>query len=245
MTRSSHPRTDANGIDRDRDPTPSRRLGQEQDIDLLRQQSENSVYTAYESLDDLCGIQGQEQDVDVDKLNDTDSDRNEMSGNLLQVHVSRPRSDDTANWLFNLAFLRYVESRGDSIDQDSESYPDSAGPSVDEDGQGSPSSQNHNNSTSRSLVLRRSSDMGMTIYSPGAATSLVKVLLSDWTVLTEGEIQTVTGDKQIPKDEEPKTFEISQEQKETICFRNTAGQKFRFPFNRVKTYEVRDPYRCR
>lgn len=87
-------------------------------------------------------------------------------------------------------------------------------------------------------MIRDPSEIQIALYNPGAASSLVKELLADWTVLTEKEIESVTDDSQGSKQKEEKASNESQEVKEILFFTDAVGRKFTFPFHRVKEYEV-------
>lgn len=82
--------------------------------------------------------------------------------------------------------------------------------------------------------------MSMAIYDPGAASSVVKELLADWTVLTEKEIESTTGDRQFPEEKKVKPSEGSRKKDAFILFKDAVSRKFKFPFYQVEKYEVYD-----
>ncbi|KAH8683992.1 hypothetical protein BGZ61DRAFT_549741, partial [Ilyonectria robusta] len=207
------------------------------DIHLLVQQSENLAFTAHQSLVDLSETQDQYLNIDAEKPNHLSSDQKNEAISQLQLQVSRQRSNDTADWLFDLVFLPYAQSCVDPSDQNSTNLPSNSTMSdIDED----PQEQSSTNecSTGKSAVIRDPSAMQIALYNPGAASSLVKELLADWTVLTEKEIESVTSDSQSSEQEEAKTSNESEKTKEFIYFEDAVGRRYTFPFYRVKSYQV-------
>ena len=97
--------------------------------------------------------------------------------------------------------------------------------------------ENHKGSSSHSIVSGPL-ETGMAIYEPGAAASVVKELLADWTVLTEKEIESTTGDEQRPEQKEADTSEGSQYKDAFIFFKDVLGRKFKLPFYQVENSEV-------
>ncbi|KAH6894640.1 hypothetical protein B0T10DRAFT_258214 [Thelonectria olida] len=209
---------------------------QEQDIQLLRQQSENLAFAARQSLADLSS---QNCDADPEESTDAGSDQGDETSTQLQVY--RQRSDDTANWLFDLVFSSYAQSCADASVQEEDrdstnSDSSSATSSMDEHAQ-EHSSKNSEHSTSHKVVPRGPAEMKMAIYEPGAASSLVKELIADWTLLTEKEIESITSDEQSSKEKEAQVSAESKKDDRFIQFKDAVGRKFKFPFHRVKTWE--------
>ncbi|KAH7274948.1 hypothetical protein B0J15DRAFT_473864 [Fusarium solani] len=210
---------------------------QEQDIFLLRQQSENLAYAAHQSVVNLSESHSQQYDSDWEQPSNTCSDQNNETGTQLQVWMSRQESDGTANWLLDLIFSPYVQARMDSSAQSStNSGAESAASDSDNDAQEQPL-ENHKGSASHSIVVSGPSEMGMAIYEPGAAASVVKELLADWTVLTEKEIESTTGDGQCPEQKEADTSERSQNKDAFIFLKDAVGRKFKLPFYQVEKFE--------
>ncbi|KAL6408842.1 hypothetical protein AUP68_07788 [Ilyonectria robusta] len=190
----------------------------------------------HQSLVDLSETQDQYLNIDAEKPNHLSSDQKNEAVSQLQLQVSRQRSDDTADWLFDLVFLPYAQSCVDPSDQNSTNLPSNSTMSdIDED----PQEQSSTNecSTGKSAVIRDPSAMQIALYNPGAASSLVKELLADWTVLTEKEIESVTSDSQSSEQEEAKTSNESEKTKEFIYFEDAVGRRYTFPFYRVKSYQ--------
>ncbi|KAL6353620.1 hypothetical protein LRP88_14118 [Fusarium phalaenopsidis] len=209
---------------------------QEQDIFLLRQQSENLAYAADQSVVNLSESQSQQCDSDLEQPSNACSDENNETGTQLQVRMSGQGSDGTANWLLDLVFSPYVQARMDSSVQSStNSGADSAAPDSDNDAQEQPL-ENHKGSASHSMISGPS-ETGMAIYEPGAAASVVKELLADWTALTEKEIESTTGDGQRPEPKEADTSEGSQNKDAFVFLKDAVGRKFKLPFYQVEKFE--------
>ncbi|KAH6962072.1 hypothetical protein BKA56DRAFT_499202 [Ilyonectria sp. MPI-CAGE-AT-0026] len=209
---------------------------QKNDISLLRQQAENLAFAAHQSLVDLSESQA-ECITDSEQPNGTDSDDKSETTSQLQVQVYKKKSDDTNDWIFDLVFLSYAQSCADPSNQESAGLSsNSTVPEIDEDAQGL--SSKNERSTGKMAMIRDPSEIQIALYNPGAASSLVRELLADWTVLTEKEIESVTDDSQGSKQKEEKTSNESQEVKEIVYFTDAVGRKFTFPFHRVKEYEV-------
>ncbi|KAJ3530579.1 hypothetical protein NM208_g9264 [Fusarium decemcellulare] len=199
------------------------RKEREQDIALYRQQAENLAYTACQSLVDLS-----------DGPDDSSSDHNNATGLQLQVQVFREGSDDTVNWLFDLVFSAYAQSFMDPVAQDS-TKSDKSTSDLDEDAE-EPAFENKEHVTSHSVVERGPPEMIRTIYNPGAASSLIKELLAEWTLLVEKEIESTTDDRPEPEQKEANVPENPQAGA-LIYFKDAVGRKFKFPFHRVKSYK--------
>lgn len=195
------------------------------------------AFTAHQSLVDLSESQDQYLNVDAEKPNHLSSDQKNEAVSQLQLQLSRQRSDDTADWLFDLVFLPYAQSCVDPSDRNSANVPSNSTISdIDEDAQ--EQSSRNERSTGKSAVIRDPSAMQLALYNPGAASSLVKELLADWTVLTEKEIESVTSDSQSSEQEEAKAPNESEKTNEFIYFEDALGRKYTFPFYCVKKYQV-------
>ncbi|RSL49419.1 hypothetical protein CEP54_012448 [Fusarium duplospermum] len=208
---------------------------QEQDIYLLRQQSENLAYAAHQSIVDLSERQTQHCDSDLELPSDARSDHSNKTGTQLQVQTSRKRSNDTANWLLDLIFSPYVQARMDFGVQSSGT--DSATSDVENDVQERTSKSRKRGTHHHSIGAPSPPETRMAIYDPGAATSVVKELLADWTVLTVKEIESTTGDKPCPEQKEASASEESQNMDEFISFTDALSRKFKFPFYKVEKFE--------
>ncbi|RSL82859.1 hypothetical protein CEP51_004873 [Fusarium floridanum] len=207
---------------------------QEQEIYLLRQQSENLAYAAHQSIVDLSERKTQHCDSDLELPSDTRSDHTNKSSTQLQIQMSRKRSDDTAKWLLDLIFSPYVQARMDFSAQSSDT--DSEASDLENDFQEHISKNRKGNKHHR-IEVSGSSETRMAIYDPGAATSVVKELLADWTVLTVKEIESTAGERPSPEEKDASASEEPQNKDEFISFTDALSRKFKFPFYKVEKFE--------
>lgn len=212
-------------------------LSQNQDIMLLRQQSENLAYNACQSLVDLSNNQDQSCDSDHEQPDDAIPNQYDASNSLLEVQTREGKSHKTGDWLYDLVFLPYALSCIDPSTQDPANSPNDTTASDTEEynEKQSPSdmlSMDHNS------LAPNPSTMQMAICNPGAATSLITELLADWTALSEKEIQSITSDAQAPESKGSNDVKDPENVGEMIQFEDAVGRKFLFPFYRVKKYKV-------
>ncbi|KAK7421610.1 hypothetical protein QQX98_002077 [Neonectria punicea] len=123
---------------------------------------------------------------------------------------------------------------GPNTQSPTNSRPGSATSEIDLDAQ-EEDPENNTRNTSQSVVVRGLPEMKVAIYDPGVASSIIEELLADWTVLTGKEIESVTNKK--PGHEQKET-DASHKEEGILHFQDAVGRKFKFPFYRVKTWEV-------
>ncbi|KAI8628741.1 hypothetical protein F5Y19DRAFT_112493 [Xylariaceae sp. FL1651] len=207
------------------------------DAALARQQAENMVQVSYHSLRELTA-----ERFDATPQGDSDeeneSEHDEDSSNQ-QVQACTTQSRDNAIWLYDLVFSTAVEATHESAqvgqDQTPSSDSESSHLSRDED-QGAA----RNRQSSRALILRQDSPMEQLralAKRPPAASTVVNELLSEWTTLTEDEIEGISSIEQKAKKSSDKPRSSSEDDEvQMVMFEDAIGRKFELPFHLIREW---------
>lgn len=224
------------------------------DIALARHQAENMVQNSYYSLQSLVAV-GQtapQIPVDDDNKHEDESD-GEVSNN--RVEVRNEQSDDTAVWLYDLVFSTAIEACDDAglikpVDSSSHggiSYKqEPKGPNEISESNSDPSVVAFHKNTGSELLQVISQ------RSPPVA-SVVNELLSEWTTLTEDEIEgnegKEKGKEKRKENEDNDMAKIKRSESsidkgvQMVPLTCAVGRKFRLPFHLIQKWSVSDATR--
>ncbi|KAF9773253.1 hypothetical protein IL306_008976 [Fusarium sp. DS 682] len=199
-----------------------RKQKEETKVPFLRQQSENLAYKACHAIVDLSEQKCSETDGPTLQPEEDSTGGGGEDNTLIHARVSEQSSDDTVDWLYQLAFKSYVESRKDSNSLNIDNK----------------TSSNSDDATSLA-VIRTPTELQTAIYEPGASSILVNELLADWTTLSEEEITRDTKIEPNSTQEELDAHRNPKEVQQNITFTDAFGRKFKFPFSRSKIWQVK------
>ncbi|EMR72767.1 hypothetical protein UCREL1_174 [Eutypa lata UCREL1] len=208
------------------------------DVVLARQQVENMVQDSYYSLRDVVETRSYTTPVPAEEEKEEDNDNaDENSGGAAenQVEVWREQSNDTAMWLYDLVFSTAVEA---SRDTESTKTSDSPSPEALPHGQLLKEPSEASNTTLLALCQNTSmQQLQAMAQQPPPVKSVVSELLSEWTTLTEDEIEGTTAERKgkdsmagIDRSNESGVIE------DMVTFEDPKGRKFVFPFEVAKEW---------
>ncbi|KAF4342068.1 hypothetical protein FBEOM_3999 [Fusarium beomiforme] len=153
---------------------------------LLHEQTENLAYAACYYVVDLAYKKGSEEDNFWDQPADESDFKIKENNDELNIRYCR-KSDGTVEWLFELAFARFYNLRQSLESQELGNEGIHKGLDIP-----SPSFR------TRALAIRTALELKKAIHEPGEGTSLIDILLKDWTSLSEEEISG-NRDLKLPK----------------------------------------------
>lgn len=198
------------------------------------------VQDSYYSLRDVVETRSYTTPVPAEEEKEEDNDNaDENSGGAAenQVEVWREQSNDTAMWLYDLVFSTAVEA---SRDTESTKTSDSPSPEALPHGQLLKEPSEASNTTLLALCQNTSmQQLQAMAQQPPPVKSVVSELLSEWTTLTEDEIEGTTAERKgkdsmagIDRSNESGVIE------DMVTFEDPKGRKFVFPFEVAKEWSV-------
>ena len=144
-------------------PTNKKGKGKkESKIPQVRQQAENLTYAACNRITELSKQQRPHPNGSILQLENDDNAEGDEKNKLIRFRALYKSPDETATWLYNLAFEPWAQSRKDSRSQ-----------STDIRGQSS------------EITIGVPAELQTTIYEPGVSSSIVDKLLAEWTIEDE------------------------------------------------------------
>ncbi|KAI0412986.1 hypothetical protein F5X98DRAFT_379239 [Xylaria grammica] len=194
------------------------------DVVLARQQAENMVQILSHTLRELAS-----ERLILSSPPDTD-DENGGDSQAQRIRLRNPQCLDDAVWLCDLIFSTAIEATAESTESepDQESHP--GGPSVhtprenlENSPANSPSSQALGIHSELSLARLRA----LTQH-PREASTVVNELLSEWTTLTEDEIEGIGIVKQHGNNPNHTV--------QMVDFKDSVGRKYELPFELIREW---------
>ncbi|KAI0968673.1 hypothetical protein F4678DRAFT_442456 [Xylaria arbuscula] len=198
------------------------------DAILARQQAENMVQISFHSLRDL--------NHEVNHSGSPHSSDDESSGNeksqAQQVQLRTPQAFDNAMWLCDLVFSPTIEATAELTQINPGLHRSS------EDGEGSST----NNSSSQVIIPQSNSSWTrlhtLTQQQQPEGFIVINELLSEWTTLTECEIEGTDRVKRQEKILSPKPAANSADDGvQMVNFKDAVGRKFELPFHLIRDWE--------
>ncbi|RYP45445.1 hypothetical protein DL768_008213 [Monosporascus sp. mg162] len=214
-------------------PSPDLDLKSDQeDVALLRQQAENQIHISYHSLRDLAGHVAEDLPSSADGWKDeagepTQGDETKTDN---QVEIWEAKSSDAAAWLYDLVFSPVAEAYSVSNNTSSAATSANGRQSIKELPERNSPCEADALSDSNALVLRRGDTtqrLQLLLQEPPSSKTVVNELLSEWTTLTEDEIDGVKS----YECKAPKNKEMAP-----LRFKDAIGRKYSFPFHIVQTW---------
>ncbi|KAI0108613.1 hypothetical protein GGR51DRAFT_514402 [Nemania sp. FL0031] len=206
------------------------------EVTLARQQAETTIQISYQPLRELTSQTLRLDPKSSSDNENSDSGHDKNSQNQL-VQIRNTRTSDDALWLYELVFSATIEA----IDESSKSKPDKALAHHTSKVYESPDDSTTSSSSPNTLISRQNSSLAqiqaLAQQLPTAST-IVNELLSEWTSLTEAEIEGTNKIKQQekkPVDEEASDTAYGKVQ--TINFKDAVGRKFEIPFHLVQEWK--------
>lgn len=127
---------------------------------------------------------------------------------LIQIREVDKTLDDTADWLYDLVFLSWAQSKSKNIGT---------------------------SGNSSAVAIRFPEGWQAAIYKPGAPSIVVDTLLANWTtpdtMILDPGVQPIPAQKVLDNCDRPKG------KKKFITFK-VEKQEFTFPYHLIKTWEV-------
>ena len=182
----------------------------ESKIPQVRQQAENLAYAACNRIAELSKQRSHPDGASLQLQNDDKAEVVE-DNKLIQFRVLDNSQDETATWLYNLAFEPWAQSRKDSISQSTDISDQSS-----------------------EITIGVPAKFQTTICEPGVSSSIVDKLLAAWTT---GEENTQDQGIESPDQEGTNTCECAKSKKQSITFK-AVGQQFTFPFHLIRKWKV-------
>jgi hypothetical protein len=199
---------------------------EEAERDLLRQHAENLVQVSYQSLRDVMDGVGQHREgFDTDQADGVFPEPDGTQPTHLELWKEASEKDNTTQWLYELVFSSYVESRS-SLPPTSKSSEYKADTEQLVETGGDPNEE-------RALLVTtppENMQLAAMMQQPVEVPSVVEELLAEWTTLTEDEIAGV-GEKGLSG---------SEAKVPAIKLKDAVGRTYRFPYHLVKTWTVSD-----
>lgn len=197
------------------------------DRDLARHQAEITVESSFQSLRELTTAA-------TPSTKETDSSSEDENPDLSastaraqnQLILWNAGQNDTAAWLYHTVFSPHALSLEADRSLGSDSQDDSEAGDLNYPA----------NSTDLQLA-----NLNTTLQKPSGCKEVVNELLAEWTNLTEDEIQDVQSQKRV-KAAAPLIPTMSEDEEESIHFKDAVGRKFIFPCHKAKTWEVCHTY---
>ncbi|KAI0451939.1 hypothetical protein F5B21DRAFT_485137 [Xylaria acuta] len=230
LSRENERKIFANGRDENEDSL--------NDAVLARQQAENMVQISFHSLRELTS----ERSISSSQLGSDDeggdSDHGEDSRSQ-QIQIRNPQTFDNAIWLCDLVFSAAIEATAESTksEPDQESTLDNA--SIHRSWQDLEDPASDNSST-QALVLHSNSSLARLqalTQQPPAASTVINELLSEWTTLTEGEIEGIDRVKQQEKKPNHESAsDAADDEVRMVNFKDAVGRKFELPFHLIQEW---------
>ncbi|KAI1114886.1 hypothetical protein F5Y14DRAFT_460976 [Nemania sp. NC0429] len=207
------------------------------DVALARQQADNMVQRSFHSLQEPASETTRlVSSPPSDKRGDSDQD---AGSHNQQIQTRSVQSSDSAMWLFDLVFSPVIEANSDSVEYECDQRSNHsivATPKASEDSEESTG----NSSSSQTLNLHSHPSLkklqALTQQPPEAST-VINELLSEWTTLTEGEIEGVEQVKRRERIPRHSSTSGTAEDTEMIHFKDAFGRKFNFPFELVRDWK--------
>ncbi|KAI1125084.1 hypothetical protein F5Y10DRAFT_284511 [Nemania abortiva] len=208
---------------------------------FARQQAETTVQISYQPLRELTPeISSPDlQHVSGDKNNDSGHDKDPGSQS---IQTRSPQSFDSAIWLYDLVFSATIEAMAEAPEFETDQA--SAHDSLSVQGSQESSGESEASVSSRALVSRRESSLAQVqslAQQLPAPSTVVNELLSEWTTLTEAEIEGIDKTKQREKQQEKKpNHELSPDatynEVQMVNFKDAVGRKFELPFHLIREW---------
>ncbi|KAK8004509.1 GTP-binding protein [Apiospora arundinis] len=181
-----------------------------------RQQAENMVQVSYHSIRTIvCGAGSNDASSNVEDTNVEEQGR--------QLQVWKLERDDSAMWLYGLAF-------SSTVDAEAQEPPRTTGYKFNDEGENEATSQR----TTQELEIRNRRDEGslhLFVQEAPNDREIVKELLSEWTTLTEREIEMPENGSPPPASRPVKAGKPKD-----IHFKDAVGRVFLFPWELAKTW---------
>ncbi|KAI1373083.1 hypothetical protein F4677DRAFT_430194 [Hypoxylon crocopeplum] len=203
-----------------RDNSDEEKLGE---LAVVRQQAENQAFVSGQLLLDSVA---QHDDTHQPSIPSEDEEESAQD----QIEIQKDRRGDSSLWLYDLVFSSAANASNEQDDDDGPEIPPSKGLST----IGLEPNSTSRGSLSTSVTVYQ--DSGMEQLQRLAQTSIpaesvVNELLSEWTTLTEDEINSKG------KDEDAET-PPEKSDREFVFFKDAVGRKFQFPFHAAKEWVV-------
>lgn len=176
-----------------------------------------------------------------DRAGDAAVDLQDESGS--QVQLWKPRSDDTATWLYDLVFSSRTESE-DVPGSKASSTAESNGPDESTTNMSTNGGVVESTAHSTAIVAQESdkTHLQALMQKPVQTSSVVNELLAEWTTLTEEEIEDIAMDRPKKRTAGEEATEAQERETKTkqapVLFKDAVGRKFSFPFHLVRTWSV-------
>ncbi|KAI3319687.1 hypothetical protein HD806DRAFT_525351 [Xylariaceae sp. AK1471] len=205
------------------------------DAELARHQAENMVQVSYHSLQELTT-----EDLNGGTRESNDESEQGNASSDQQVQVWTRRSYDDGAWLYNLVFSTAVEviKESEQDEKDQASVSDDVFDHLPRD---NCSASTLNVATSQSIILRPTStveQLQALTQEPLSSTLVVNELLSEWTTLTEDEIQGIGGvePKANHDSHKPTMSSPADEEVQMVSFKDAIDRKYELPFYLIKKW---------
>ncbi|KAI1367916.1 hypothetical protein F5Y08DRAFT_297303 [Xylaria arbuscula] len=197
------------------------------DAILARHQAENMVQISFHSLQDL------KHEVNRSGLSPEEGEENSANEEpqTQQVQLRNPQTSDDALWLCDLVFSPAIEAAAELTQINPSLYSSS------EDGEGSSTAI----SSSQVIVTQYNSSLTrlntLTQQQQPESSMVINELLSEWTTLTENEIEGIDRAGQKGKIASPEPMSNSTEDVvQMVNFKDAVGRKFELPFQLIRDW---------
>ncbi|KAI1194988.1 hypothetical protein F5X97DRAFT_309570 [Nemania serpens] len=197
------------------------------DAIIARQQAENMVQMSFHSLRDL--------NHEANRPGSPPSSGGESSGDekpqAQQVQSRNPQTFDNAMWLCDLVFSPAIEAIAELRQIDPSLHRSS------EDGEGSST----NNSSSQVIITQSNSSWTrlhtLTQQQQPEGFVVINELLSEWTTLTECEIEGIDRVERQGKMPSPEpASNAADDAVQMVNFKDAIGRKFELPFHLIRDW---------
>lgn len=189
------------------------------------------IDVSYHSLRNLVTQENQSTEPSTDE--EDDEETKPEDGHPSQVQLWKGSSGDTATWLYDLVFSSTTEA-DHMASHSSEAHatiPETTHSEGSEDEAKKKSQQNDNFNSLVPWRKDQPKSLSLLIKHPISSTLVVTELLSEWTTLTEDEIEG----RGRPQEE---TIQEEQGSEPHLQFKDAVGRTFAFPWHIARTWVV-------
>lgn len=173
----------------------------------------------------MDGVGKHAETFETDQADEAVSEPHETQSTQLELWKEAPEKDDTTQWLYELVFSSYAESRS--------GLPSTSKPLDNETEVKRPVETDSASNEERALLVGNTPENMQLVaitQKPVEVSSVVDELLAEWTTLTEDEIAGVAEKR--PGSSKPNVG--------VIKFKDAVGRKFSFPYHLAQTWVVSD-----
>ncbi|KAI1394284.1 uncharacterized protein F4822DRAFT_44097 [Hypoxylon trugodes] len=197
-----------------------------------RQQTENVVRASYNSLRELAT-----PGTDSDSGSEDEARQQHSSSRSTEIELQAEQSNDLGLWLYGLVFSKAADAYNETPPGSVQYQQDLNTPLSPEPVTNSPTHSTHSALIPHQFTV--SQCFQALAQQPLPPSFVVNELLSEWTTLTEDEIEgtSANGTSNDETSKERKHYTEGEMEVQMISFKDCVGRKFDLPFHLARTWQ--------